>query len=57
MLTITSAPSRLSRRISVVRTRHRTRTTDQWYSAHGGASLGETMTVALGPEAGIFRRP
>ena len=57
MFTITSAPSRLSRRASAARARRRSRTNDQWYGSHGGASLGETLAIGLGPESGIFRRP
>ena len=54
-----SAPSRLSQRINVVRSRRRSRNTDQWYRTHGGASLDPTLTLnlGLGIESGAFRRP
>ncbi len=56
-VSISSAPSRISRRITVARTRHRSRLNDQWYRAHGGASLAFPDTTSLGPTSGIFRRP
>jgi hypothetical protein len=54
-----AVPSRLSRRITVARSRRRSRNTDQWYRTHGGASLDPSLTLSLGLgiESGAFRRP
>lgn len=48
MSAITSAPSRISRRITVTRARRRSLNTDQWYLTHGRTSLGETFAIGLG---------
>lgn len=48
MSVITSAPSRISQRVSVARTRRRSRNTDQWYLTQGRTSLGETFAIGLG---------
>ena len=50
MSVITSAPSRLSRRITVARARRRNRTTDQWYIAHTRNPIGATFGVGLGSD-------
>jgi hypothetical protein len=48
MSVITSAPSRISQRVSAARTRRRSISNDQWYLTHGRTSLGETFAVGLG---------
>ncbi len=48
MSVITSAPSRISRRMSAVRANHRSRLNDQWYLTLGRTSLGENFDLGAG---------
>ena len=50
MSVITSAPSRLSRRITLAGARRRNRTKDQWYIAHARTPIGTTFGVGLGSD-------
>jgi hypothetical protein len=47
-MSISSAPSRISHRLSVARAHRRARTNDQWYTTQGRITLGETFAVGLG---------
>ncbi len=50
MSVIASAPSRISRRLSVARARRRNRTNDQWYIAHTRSPIGATFGEGLGSD-------